>query len=94
MRRLTPSVMASLALALGLGGPGLSSASAAVGDQMLANPGLEAPDATGTAPAWWTPSAWTTTTPPTMSAFTWSTDAHTGAHSARVDISGYGDGDR
>ena len=51
MRRLTPSVMASLALALCLGGPGLSSASAAVGDQMLANPGLEAPDATGTAPA-------------------------------------------
>src|SRR4051794_4934677 len=94
MRRFTPSVVAGLALALGLGGPGLSSASAAVGDEMLANPGLEV-GAGASAPAWWTPSSWTnpTTTPQTKSTFTWSTDAHTGKHSARVDVSTYGDGD-
>src|SRR3954447_15762106 len=98
MRRFTPSVMASLALALCLGGPGLSSASAAVGDQMLANPGLEIDTGDG-APAWWTASAWTSppTTPPTMpetkSTFTWSPDAHSGKHSALVEVTNYGDGD-
>jgi peptidoglycan/xylan/chitin deacetylase (PgdA/CDA1 family) len=76
-----------------------SAASAAVGDQLLFNRGLEfAADGTNTAPASWTPSAWTTPPKPpattsTKSTFTWSTDAHTGTHSAQVDVSGYTDGD-
>ncbi len=69
-------------------------ASAAIGDQLIRNPGFETADAANAAPASWAPQSWTTntTTPPTIT-FTWSGDAHTGTRSARVEVSGYSDGD-
>jgi peptidoglycan/xylan/chitin deacetylase (PgdA/CDA1 family) len=70
-----------------------SSASAAVGDQLLFNRGLEASaDSTKTAPAGWTPSWWATDNI-NRSTFTWSTDAHSGTHSAKVVVTGHTDGD-
>jgi peptidoglycan/xylan/chitin deacetylase (PgdA/CDA1 family) len=89
MKRIVVSAAACVAFALASGGAGAASASAATGDQLLDNPGLEAPDSTGAAPAWWSPSSWGTNT----STPSWSTDAHTGNHSVRVDVSGYTDGD-
>lgn len=89
MRRTVVSVTASLALALGAGGVAAATASAATGDQLLSNTSLEIADGTGAAPTWWAPSTWGTNT----TKFTWSADAHTGSHSARVDVSKYTDGD-
>jgi hypothetical protein len=72
---------------------GAPSASAAVGDQLLFNRGLEAgTDRANTAPAGWSPSWWATDQI-NRSTFTWSTDAHTGMRSARVDVNGYTGGD-
>jgi peptidoglycan/xylan/chitin deacetylase (PgdA/CDA1 family) len=66
---------------------GAPSASAAVGDQLLRNGNL---DAAGSTPAFWTTSTWGTST----TKFTWSTDApHSGDRSAKVEVSGYADGD-
>jgi peptidoglycan/xylan/chitin deacetylase (PgdA/CDA1 family) len=65
-----------------------AAAPAAVGDELLLNPGLEA--AGGAAgPAYWTTSTWGTNT----TTFSWPADAHSGAHSVRVAISAYTDGD-
>jgi peptidoglycan/xylan/chitin deacetylase (PgdA/CDA1 family) len=78
-------------LAILVGAP--SVASAAVGNQLLFNRGLEAAtDTTNTAPAGWSPSWWAKDNI-NRSTFTWSPDAHTGTRSARVDVSGYTDGD-
>lgn len=72
---------------------GAPSASAAVGDQLLFNRGLEAgTDSANTAPAGWSP-FWWATDQINRSTFTWSTDAHTGMRSARVDVNGYTGGD-
>jgi peptidoglycan/xylan/chitin deacetylase (PgdA/CDA1 family) len=69
------------------------SASADVGDQLLFNRGLEAAtDTTNTAPAGWSP-FWWATDEVNRSTFTWSSDAHTGEHSAKVEVAGYTDGD-
>lgn len=76
----------SLCLLLMLAGALPTAASAAVGDQLLFNRGLEVGT---TAPTGWTPSTWGTNT----STFTWSPDGHTGARSARVDVTGYTTGD-
>ena len=87
-------ILLSLCLLTFAGAASPVAASAAVGDQLLVNPGLEAPDATSAAPAWWSAQTWTTTTtnPPVVT-FTWSSDAHSGKRSARVEVSGYTDGD-
>jgi peptidoglycan/xylan/chitin deacetylase (PgdA/CDA1 family) len=59
---------------------------AAAGENLLANPGLE----TGSvAPQAWTPSAWGTN----ARQFEWSSDAHAGARSVRVEVKSYTDGD-
>ena len=71
---------------------GASSAMAASGDQLLFNRGLEAGDGANTAPAGWTPSWWATDQV-NRSTFTWSTDAHSGARSAKVEVTGHTDGD-
>ena len=87
-------ILLSLCLLTFAGAASPAAASAAVGDQLLVNPGLEAPDATSAAPAWWSAQTWTTTTiNPPVATFTWSSDAHSGKRSARVEVSGYTDGD-
>ncbi|QEC46193.1 polysaccharide deacetylase family protein [Baekduia soli] len=63
-------------------------ARASAATELLTNAGLEAAG-TGGLPAYWQPSSWGTHT----AAFGWSTDAHTGTHSVRVDVSAYTDGD-
>ena len=84
MRKSRLFIFASLlALMMGLGG---ASAAAADSSNMLYNPGLEVADGTGAAPMYWTPSAWGTGVTATE---TWSTDAHSGTRSARVDITAY-----
>src|SRR4051812_16361168 len=91
MKRLLCSL--GLVLCAGVASP--AAASAAVGQLPINNPGLEtAADATNTAPAGWFAAGWSTPapTPPTVT-FTWSSDAHTGNRSARVEVSGYTDGD-
>jgi peptidoglycan/xylan/chitin deacetylase (PgdA/CDA1 family) len=57
--------------------------------ELLDNPGLETPNATLDGPQGWTPSTWGTAAP----LFSWSSDAHTGERSVRVDVTGYQDGD-
>lgn len=59
-----------------------------VSDEMIYNPSLETPTPAGTGPANWLPDTWGTNTP----TFSWSSDAHTGGKSARVDMSGWVDG--
>jgi peptidoglycan/xylan/chitin deacetylase (PgdA/CDA1 family) len=88
-------MLCSLGLALCAGVASPAAASAAVGDQLLFNRGFEAAvDTTNTAPAGWTAGTWSNPapTPPTVT-FTWASDAHTGNRSARVEVSGYTDGD-
>jgi peptidoglycan/xylan/chitin deacetylase (PgdA/CDA1 family) len=72
-----------LALMMGLGG---ASVAAADSTNMLYNPGLEVADGTGAAPMYWTYGFWGTGVTATG---TWSMDAHSGTHSARVDITAY-----
>jgi len=72
-----------LALMIGLGAPGVAAADST---NMLYNPGLEVADGTGAAPMYWTYSSWGTGVTATP---TWSTDAHSGTHSARVEITAY-----
>src|SRR4051812_22958545 len=83
-------MLCSLGLALCAGVASPAAASAAVGDQLLFNRGLEAAvDATNTAPAGWTAGTWSNApTPPTVT-FRWASDAHTGNRSARVEVTGY-----
>jgi peptidoglycan/xylan/chitin deacetylase (PgdA/CDA1 family) len=91
MRRIALYVTTSLALALALSAVGAPAASAAVGDELLANPGVEAAQAEG--PAFWTTSTWGNTDPsPNVVSFSWPNDAHGGAHSVRVDVTSYTDG--
>ena len=61
---------------------------APVSDEMIYNPSLETPTPDGTGPANWLPDTWGTNTP----TFHWSTDAHTGGKSARVDMTGWVEG--
>jgi peptidoglycan/xylan/chitin deacetylase (PgdA/CDA1 family)/antitoxin (DNA-binding transcriptional repressor) of toxin-antitoxin stability system len=82
MRRALLYLISALALALPLS-LGTSGASAAVGQQLLLNPGAET--GTGTTPANWTFSSWSTDRK-LLASTSWSTDAHTGARSLRVDI--------
>lgn len=83
-------VLSLCLLLLAAGAP--SAASAAVGDQLLLNRDLEVADDTNLAPIGWTPSWWATDGID-RSTFTWSTDAHGGAHAARIDVTGHTDGD-
>ncbi len=82
MRRIAASVAAALLVCLATPG----AAGAAVGDELLANPGVET--GTGT-PASWTAGTWGAGT----TVFTWSTDAHTGTRSTRTEVTSYTDGD-
>jgi peptidoglycan/xylan/chitin deacetylase (PgdA/CDA1 family) len=75
-------IMRVIALAVAILALGAAPATAG---ELLANPGAETPDATGNAPASWTASSWGTATP----TFTWSTDAHSGQRSLRVDVTSY-----
>src|SRR3954451_3549677 len=87
-------IFLSLGLLLCAGAASPMAASAGVAGQLVGNPGLEAPNATSAAPAWWSAQTWTTsTTNPPVVTFTWSSDAHSGNRSARVEVSGYTDGD-
>ena len=82
MRRTRLYMFAGLlALMMGLGG---TSVAAADSSNMLYNPGLAVVN--GAAPMYWTYGAWGTGITATG---TWSTDAHSGTHSARVDITAY-----
>ena len=75
MRRLMFLVLVALALAIP------ATASAAVGDEMLSNPGAE------NGSLGWDETGGPTTSTPAPT-FTVSSDAHSGAHSLRVDWSG------
>lgn len=91
MRRIALYVKTSLTLALALSVVGAPPASAAVGDELLANPGVEAAQAEG--PAFWSTSTWAKSDPTTnVVEFSWPGDAHSGAHSVRVDVKSYTDG--
>ena len=81
-------IAATLAFGLVLGAPRLSTPAAAVGTELLLNPGLEEPG-TGDAPAFWVGSSWGSST----HTFSWPSEAHSGAHSVRVDVSSYVSGD-
>lgn len=76
----------SLALAAALF---LGAAPGAFAQELLANPGVEDAGSTGTGPAFWQTDAWGQNAP----SFSWSLDAHTGAHSVRVGITQYASGD-
>ena len=89
MKRISLHIFATLALALMLGATGAGSASAAVGTNVLMNPGVETGN--GTTPDYWTFSYWGTNI---AAAGTWSTDAHAGSHALRTEITAYNaDGD-
>jgi peptidoglycan/xylan/chitin deacetylase (PgdA/CDA1 family) len=83
MRCFALALLAAVALCL----TGVST-TAAAGEELLYNPGAEVADGTGTAPIFWTDGSWGVT-----HTATWSTDAHTGARSVRVDVSARVDGD-
>ena len=85
MKRTSLFILAGvvLALTMGLGSPG---AAVAASPNLLANPSLEQADSTGQAPLAWTYSSWGTGV---TAHGTWSTDPHTGALSARVDVTKY-----
>jgi peptidoglycan/xylan/chitin deacetylase (PgdA/CDA1 family) len=81
--RTTATLLAALA-AVALVAP---AASAAVGDELYTNPGLEA--GTGDAPTGWERSTWGGG-PQTVPTFTWTSgDAHSGDRAVRVDVTGY-----
>jgi peptidoglycan/xylan/chitin deacetylase (PgdA/CDA1 family) len=93
MRRAIRYAATIVALLIALGANAIPTASAAIGDELLTNPGLEAPDSSGTAPAFWSASTWGNPGfPASTVTFTWPADAHGGAHSARVDVTSYTDG--
>ncbi len=83
VRRTITHLLSALVLVLPLA-IGTTGASAAVGQQLLLNPGAEQ-SASGTAPDNWSFSSWSTDGK-LVGAGTWSTDAHSDLHSLRVDI--------
>ena len=83
VRRAITHLLSALVLVLPLA-IGTTGASAAVGQQLLLNPGAEQ-SASGTAPDNWSFSSWSTDGK-LVGAGTWSTDAHSDLHSLRVDI--------
>lgn len=86
MRRTPLYIAASLVLALTVNLGGAGAATAAVPTNLLFNPGFELADSTGAAPMYWSDSVWGDGVTATDA---WSTDAHSGTHSARVDITAY-----
>ena len=91
MRRMTFYIVASVVMTLAMAVLGAGGASAAVGDQLILNAGLET--GSGGTPSSWSFDSWSTGNT-IRSAGTWSTDAHGGTHSVRVDVTAYGsDGD-
>ncbi|MGZ4178490.1 MAG: polysaccharide deacetylase family protein [Solirubrobacteraceae bacterium] len=91
MTRIALQFTTGLALALALCLAGAPTSTAAVGDELLANPGVEAAQAEG--PAFWSSSTWANTDPtPNVVSFSWRSAAHSGAHSVRVDVTSYTDG--
>src|SRR6476469_5160777 len=57
--------------------------------ELLPNPGVETPDANGTAPAFWQTDNWGQN----AASFGWTVDSHTGARAVRVDVAQYISGD-
>lgn len=92
MRRLLFILVALSLMTFGILIPNAPPASGAVGDELLLNPGLEAPDpsAPGLGPQYWIASTWGTLTGATSYV---GNDGHTGTHSVRVDISTWTVGD-
>ena len=91
MRRMTFCILASVVTMLAIAVVGASVASAAVGDQLIVNAGLET--GSGGTPTSWSFDAWSTGNT-IRTTGTWSTDAHSGTHSIRVDVTAYeSDGD-
>ena len=89
MKRISLCIIASVALTLMLGWAGTGTASAVVGQELLGNPGVE----TGTTgPDGWNSAYWSDDS--IAASLTWSSDAHTGQHSLKAEITAYGtDGD-
>src|SRR5262245_50239843 len=89
MRRLVFLFFTLALVTLGMVIPNAPPASAAVGQNLLLNPGLEAPNpaAPGLGPQYWTHSWWGDLT---NTATYVTNDGHGGTHSVRVDISTWG----
>jgi peptidoglycan/xylan/chitin deacetylase (PgdA/CDA1 family) len=84
MRRISLCIIASLALSLTVAWAGAGSASAAVGQQLLGNPGVETGNGS---PDGWSSAYWGSAI---TASLTWSSDAHTGSRSLKTEITAYG----
>ena len=88
MKRISLCIIASVALTLMLGWAGAGTASATVGQELLGNPSAEGT----TGPDGWNSAYWSDDS--ITASLTWSSDAHTGQHSLKAEITAYGtDGD-